>query len=255
MIFLPTIDRWYNRARKLVAKPDAPCLEHLRVAHTKFVQSVVRETEDRTSERVLNIEEYLTLRRDTIAAMVLFALVELRSDIPEEALEHPSLAKLTKGAIDLLALTNVSLNCFPNGTDVLLTTTKKKCIQDLHSYATEFARGLDSHNIITVAMHEHDLDVQAAMDWLGVYIKKVAAEFLADMKEVPSFGEETDKKVKAYIDGLGYWVRGNDCWSIETRRYYGEAGANLEVLKTRVVQMEDRNSKLGHVKNAKHVFS
>ncbi|KAF9002127.1 isoprenoid synthase domain-containing protein, partial [Cyathus striatus] len=59
---------------------------------------------------------------------------------------------------------------------------------DMHSYRLEHARGLDGHNIITSIIHEHRLNLQI------------------------------------YVDGLGNWVRGNDCWCYESKRYYGDGG-------------------------------
>ncbi len=37
------------------------------------------------------------------------------------------------------------------------------------------------------------------------------------------------------MERLGYWIRGIDCWSLETERYFGTKG--LEIQKHRVVTL------------------
>jgi len=100
--------------------------------------------------------------------------------------------------------------------------------QDLNSYLMEEARGLGAHNIVTAVMHEFKLDHAGAMDWLEVHIKKDVEHFLADYACLPSWDEDIDRRLKQYIDGLGYWVRGNDCWSFEGERYFGVQGRKIQ---------------------------
>lgn len=38
-----------------------------------------------------------------------------------------------------------------------------------------------------------------------------------------------------YVDGLGQWVRGNDDWTFESHRYFGDKG--LEIQKTRLMTL------------------
>lgn len=105
----------------------------------------------------------------------------------------------------------------------------------MHSYALEHARGLAFHNIITCIQFEYGLDLQAALDWLGAFTKSLVEQLASDRNNLPSWGPETDSKVQAYIDGLGNWVRGNDCWCYESKRYYGDEGE--VVRQTRLITL------------------
>lgn len=89
-------------------------------------------------------------------------------------------------------------------------------------------------------MVEKNLDIQGAITELERYVAGVMVEFLDNAANLPSWGEKMDRKVKAYVDGLAQWIRGNDCWSFETTRYFGKEG--LEVQKTRVMTIPVRGS-------------
>jgi hypothetical protein len=82
------------------------------------------------------------------------------------------------------------------------------------------------------------------MNWLEAHIKEDVDRFLVDYARLPSWGEDIDRRLKIYIDGLGYWVRGNDCWSFEGQRYFGAQGT--EIQKSRWVTFQ--SSKEGFVK-------
>lgn len=92
----------------------------------------------------------------------------------------------------------------------------------------EQSRGLATHNVVTIVMHEFDLDHAGAMDWLEAHNKEDVKLFLANYARLPSWGKDIDVRLKKYIDGLGYWVRGNDCWSFEGQRYFGAQGPEIQ---------------------------
>ncbi|KAF9468696.1 hypothetical protein BDZ94DRAFT_1365201 [Collybia nuda] len=95
---------------------------------------------------------------------------------------------------------------------------------DLYSYVREESLGLGCHNIVTVVMHQHQLDHNGAMNLLEIHITK---RFLENRERHP---------LQTYIDGLGYWVRGNDCWSFEGHRYFGEN--RLAIQKDRRLRLQ-----------------
>ena len=67
-------------------------------------------------------------------------------------------------------------------------------------------------------MNELGLSLQKAFDWIGQYHDGLAAEFLSLYEHPPNFVDESDevkKEVRAYLYGLGNWVRTNECWSFE----------------------------------------
>jgi hypothetical protein len=108
----------------------------------------------------------------------------------------------------------------------------------MHSYGLEHSRGLDCHNVITSIMHEHQLDLQAALYWLANYANATIAKFLSNKNSLPSWGSEVDASVQEYVDRLGRCVRGYDAWSYETNRYYGNTG--LDVRQTRKITLQPR---------------
>jgi len=70
------------------------------------------------------------------------------------------------------------------------------------SYNKEQACG-DNHNIVVLAMHEFDTDVDGAMLWVANLYKETEKKFLEAMAVVPEWGEPIDLQVKEYCDGLG----------------------------------------------------
>jgi len=84
-------------------------------------------------------------------------------------------------------------------------------------------------------MHEQNFDVQGAMNWLESYAAGVHEAFLANLTNLPSWGEDVDRRVKIYTGGLGQWVRGNDDWTFESGRYFGDKGSHVR--RTRLMTL------------------
>jgi len=83
-------------------------------------------------------------------------------------------------------------------------------------------------NVVTAVMHEYHLDHNSAMEWLETYLKEEESCFLENMKRLPSWGEDIDKRVEEYVAGMGYWVRRNDTWSKETPRYFRDQVTEID---------------------------
>lgn len=109
----------------------------------------------------------------------------------------------------------------------------------MHSYTLEQARGLEEHNIITCIQNEYSLDLQSALDCLGSLADCLVLRFRRDRRELPSWGPVLDSQVNMYINGLGNWVRGNDCWCYESRRYYGENGEHVKETRKIELRLEE----------------
>ena len=73
-----------------------------------YVHSVTEEVKDRMHNRVRPLEDYLRLRRLTIAGASIFGLLEFGLDLPNEVICHPTLVSLTEEGIELLITVNVS---------------------------------------------------------------------------------------------------------------------------------------------------
>ena len=117
-------------------------------------------------------------------------------------------------------------------------------MKDIHSYGCERSRGLDGHNIITVVMEECHLDLQQTLYWLSGYISRTISNFLSNSCGLPSWGEKVDKAVSAYIDRVGTCVCGNDVWSYESTRYYGEDGLKVQACRKATFQRFARDFEL-----------
>ena len=77
------------------------------------------------------------------------------------------------------------------------------------------ARGDDGHNLVTIVMHQFQIDVQKAINWISRLHDDLAEQFLEEWTKIPTYGGPIDREIRTYCDGLGNWVRGNDSWSFE----------------------------------------
>ncbi|KAJ7049042.1 terpenoid synthase [Mycena amicta] len=188
----------------------------------QYMDAVVQQADDRNASRIRDVESYFEVRRDTIGAKPSFAVNEIHLNIPHEIITHPIVVKLTYLCIDALIIGN-----------------------DLCSYNVEQARGDDGHNLVTIVMHQYDLDVQQAMDWIGHLHDQIVDDFLQAFQELPTFGgpRALDRELRTYVDGLGNWVRANDAWSFESERYFGKKG--IETQRTRKTVLLSKRRELG----------
>ncbi|KAI0291779.1 terpenoid synthase [Multifurca ochricompacta] len=178
-----------------------------------YMQTVVQQAADRTNKYIPTIEEYFEIRRDNVGTKPSFAIIELEMDLPDEAVNHPTIQELSVLATDMIFLDN-----------------------DIASYNVEQARGDDNYNIITIVMHQNKTDVRGAMNWVYECHKELEEKFM-DIYEnkIPKFGEPVDEQLAQYVDGIGNWVRANDQWGFENERYFGKKG--LEIQRTRWVTL------------------
>ena len=110
----------------------------------------------------------------------------------------------------------------------------------MHSYPIELSRGIAFHNIVTSIIHEHHVDIPAAMKWLDVFGRSAVTTFLNGINALPSWGPDIDVRVQRYVSDLGYLVRGTDAWCFRSERYWGQRGQ--EVGTTRIATLfRDQN--------------
>jgi Delta6-protoilludene synthase len=77
-------------------------------------------------------------------------------------------------------------------------------------------------------MNEKGIDLDSALDELAKYNDEVLSKFQAQRHMLPSWGPDMDRVVSEYVEGLAYWIRGHDCWSFESRRYFGTKGPDIK---------------------------
>ncbi|KNZ73745.1 Pentalenene synthase [Termitomyces sp. J132] len=141
-----------------------------------FTASVAQQAQDRTLNYIRNVDEYFSVRRETIGAKQAFVVLEFELNLPDEFFDDPVIQRLVNACIDLIIISN-----------------------DLYSYNVEQARGDDGHNLVTVMMHHKNLDLNEAMVWIGDHASKTVRNYLNDLDHVPSFGNEFKDDVKRYL--------------------------------------------------------
>ncbi|KAJ7454224.1 terpenoid synthase [Mycena latifolia] len=200
---------WENAVR--TATPNA--IRRFVDTFQLYMDSVVQQADDRNSNHIRDVKSYFEVRRDTIGAKPSFAICEIHMNLPDEIITHPVIVKLTNLCIDALIIGN-----------------------DLCSWNVEQARGDDGHNLVTIVMHQYNMNPQQAMNWISDLHDEIVEEFLSSWENIPTFGGPIDREIRTYADGLGNWVRANDAWSFESERYFGKKGVEIQNTRT-VVQL------------------
>ncbi|KAK7021884.1 hypothetical protein VNI00_017173 [Paramarasmius palmivorus] len=182
-----------------------------------YLDGCVEQALDRSKSHVRDIDTYFAVRRKTIGALPSFAVLEVHmTHLSDEVLSDPVIQKLIRLTMDMIILCN-----------------------DFCSYNVEQARGDDSHNIIRVMMNLYQIDIQGALDRVASLHDQLSREFLEALPTVPTFEDPAiNSEVSIYVEGLGNWVRANDCWCFESHRYFGPKG--LEIQKSRIVTLLPR---------------
>ena len=218
--------------------PEDTCVSRFINGFDVYMKSMIKEAEDRENKRVRTVDDYLEFRRETFAAQASISFLSFGLELPEEVLLHPVMRNVTLASMDILCIINVSFKF-----DRTYKLTDVFIFQDMHSYPIELSRGIALHNIITSIIHEHHLDIPAAMKWLEEFGRQRVATLLNGIKELPSWGPEIDGKVRKYIDDIGYLVRGTDVWCYESERYWG--GKGKEIRTTRMVTIWPEKTREG----------
>ena len=82
-----------------------------RFVHTVglFFKAVTIQARDRSAGTIPDLEDYITLRRDTSACKPCWALIEYANglDLPDEVMEHPIIQSLDEATNDLVTWSNV----------------------------------------------------------------------------------------------------------------------------------------------------
>lgn len=80
-----------------------------------YIDAVCREADLRERGEILCLEEYRMLRRENIALRLCFSLFEycFGFDLPDEVFSDPTFLRIFYGAVDTIALANVSKPKYP----------------------------------------------------------------------------------------------------------------------------------------------
>lgn len=76
-------------------------------------------------------------------------------------------------------------------------------------------------------MHEKDMTLQQAADYVGELFQSLVDTFQKHKEQLPSFSvvagdNNVDNDVATYVHTVEQAIIGNIFWSFETKRYFGE---------------------------------
>ncbi|KAG2341925.1 terpenoid synthase [Suillus weaverae] len=176
------------------------CTERFIHAMDLWFISAAKEVDNRAKGHVNDVESYIELRRDLSGCKSCFALIEFvgRIDLPDEVVSHPVIMALEEATNDFVSWSN-----------------------DIFSYNMEQSHN-STHNLVAVLMLDQGLDLQSAVDYCGRLCNISLQRFEENRAILPSWGEEVDKEVAIYVEGLQNWITGPLQWTFETTRYFGK---------------------------------
>lgn len=101
------------------------------------------------------------------------------------------------------------------------------------SFNRERAAGLADFNIVTVVMHQFDLNLDGAIDWLTKRTEACQLKYMECMERVTSssYGPDVDSQMLALVDHMGNFRRACWSWSFECGRYFGDRGEEFSQKK------------------------
>ncbi|KAH8651060.1 isoprenoid synthase domain-containing protein [Xylariales sp. PMI_506] len=190
-----------------------------------YINSVVKQAEHRSKSRILNLDDYLIIRRHTSGAPSTIAFHEMHSEIPDNIRADPIICEMETLAVDLIVIAN-----------------------DVLSYNKEQAVGDDEHNIITIIMKHYQLNVQEAMDKAGELADQKISRFYYLYPRVPRYVGPVDLDVQLLIDGMAQCASGVLHWSYESQRYFGKRGLEIkQSRRLRLLPKVETNGTLGPI--------
>ncbi|KAG1725836.1 isoprenoid synthase domain-containing protein [Suillus lakei] len=178
------------------------CTKRFIHAMDLFFIAVTQQLDDYAEGRTLDLQSYITMRRDTSCCKPSFALAEYAAqiDLPDEVVSHPVIMAMEEATNDHISWVN-----------------------DLLSFNKEQSRH-DMHNIVPVLMLEQGLDLQGAVDCASRLVAGAVKRFEDNRAILPLWGEEIDRQVALYVEGMQNWMVGSLHWHCGCLRYAGEDG-------------------------------
>ncbi|CAL00339.1 uncharacterized protein An09g06090 [Aspergillus niger] len=174
------------------------------------IQQVIMQSKFQGSE-TLSVEEFIVMRRGSIATTPLYALFEYANglNIPDEVFESSSIKKLERVSTEVTVIQN-----------------------DIVSYRKEQILD-ESSNLIKIYLRQ-GFSVQAAFDEAGKLLAACYRDWYLTLADLPSWGEDVDAQVQTYIDGLQNTVLADIHWSFRAERYWK---SNAEIQKDRTIEV------------------
>lgn len=192
------------------------CTERFIQRMELWYTSAAKEMDSRAKGYVYDVESYIELRRDLSGCKPCFAFIEFacQIDLPDEVISHPVVMALEEATNDFVAWSN-----------------------DIFSYNMEQSNH-STRNLVYILMVKQGLDLQGAIDYCGQLCNICVQRFEKTRAILPSWGEEVDKDVVIYVQGLQDWIAGSVQWSFESARYFGKDGHIVK--RNRIVKLSPK---------------
>ncbi|KAJ8091259.1 hypothetical protein PM082_024528 [Marasmius tenuissimus] len=217
------VDDGHNPSRRILYDPDAPqpwdspyaamlwdllrrirststegALRRFIQAYLEFSASQIKQASNRSVDRIPPVQEFVLMRRATIGAPLVEAMVEysLDIDLPDYVFEDPIVIAMSHATTDIMT--------WPN---------------DLCSFNKEQADD-DYQNLVCVLKHAYDLSLQDAVDLLTRMIRDRVQDYVDLKRRLPSFGPKVDAALRTYHTALEHFVQGCIVWYYSSPRYF-----------------------------------
>ncbi|KAF8883528.1 isoprenoid synthase domain-containing protein [Infundibulicybe gibba] len=170
-------------------------------AFEQWSSSQIKQSHNRLIDRIPPVGEFILMRRATIGAAMVEAMVEysLDIDLPDYVFEDPTVIAMSEATSDIMT--------WPN---------------DLCSFNKEQADG-DLQNLVCCIMVEHRVGLQDAIDILTRMIDDRVGQYIELKSQLPSFGPEVDAELARYHKALEHFVQGTVLWYYRSPRYFRDA--------------------------------
>ncbi|KAF2103158.1 terpenoid synthase [Rhizodiscina lignyota] len=169
--------------------------------NTEFIMALIQQMNLTTTPNFKNLQDWFNFRRDSIGVLpgFTFALYVHGLTISRDIIESDHIREMEYMAIEIILLTNDILSYPKEGPDHMYNTTAflKK------------SRGLST---------------QEAFDEIGLLLDERFKKWDSLMATLPSWGEENDRQVQLYLDGVKGHVSSNTNWSFMSQRFFGRDG-------------------------------
>ncbi|KAG2031494.1 isoprenoid synthase domain-containing protein [Suillus americanus] len=191
------------------------CTERFIHGSDSYFTAVAKQVDDRAKGNMYDLQSYINTRRDLVAMKLCLPFVEFVAgiDLSDEVVSHPVVKAMEEATNDHIAWAN-----------------------DILSYNKEQARGgAPWENIVAVLMHDRGLDLQGAIDYADKMCKDAIQRFESNRASLPSWGEEVDRQMAIYVEGMQNWMVGSLHWHLGCVRFSGED--RLALKQDRIVKL------------------
>lgn len=189
----PLVDIW-----KRIAPTCAPTWRRRLKAHVaNYVDGCVWEADNRLRDRVPSRAVYQAMRMFTSTMYEFWDFIEYAGgfELPDDVVQHPVLVELQRTGNAVASYAN-----------------------DIYSLRKE-TENQDFHNLVVVLQHAESLSLAAAYARAAAIHDEEVRHFSRLERAVPSFGDDVDRHVAKYVEGMRIWMRANYDWSKVTPRY------------------------------------